>query len=491
MRYFKSALFSLFFLASAMAHAARDNTNWNIKIFNDSDTDKYYLVTDLTFVDPYIHPEMMGILHKGEQTNIVLQSNENHRAGRVYFSDKPINYKKDAAPGLGDEYNFVEYTVGTDKNDKQQSISFTDYDVSGVDSLYRVPFKLEAVYKDGTSDGWVGIFDGDSGKTDDIFNKINLFTQQSGWPTFANSSKIPGAYNMFALSDDQLSPTAVIMRQTLLNRWLFWTSGKPADICKDNHGERSVDDCVAFATTVQNIKPVPNTNKLLAALYGYVPPYNYESSPYASYVIALLRGLSFMKDQEDKNPAHLYPDYNSIYCLNPYVTFIHKYLNLQIYAFSIDDSIGNIYQPDVQDLYIDLGSDVHLPNKKAYVPKTPIGPSDFVLSYAPNWGGYTFVLGSNITAKPTDQANVVPFNLADFDLVSHQLNMKIFNNTLSFSADITVDPATKVLTKANCKLTKAQSTVSDPLCNDFANDTLGAQMNMDNVGHAIVLPPGR
>lgn len=489
MRNFKLSLFSLFLLASTLAHA-RDNTNWNVKIFNDSDVDQYYLVTDLTFVDPALHPEMLGMLHKGQQANIVLKATENHRAGRVYFSDKPINYKAGAAPGLGDEYNFVEYTVGADKNEKKQLISFTDYDVSGVDSLYHVPFKLEAVYKDGTSDGWVGIFDGESGKTDDISKKMNLFTQQSGWPTFANSSKIPGAYNMFALSNDQLSPTAVTMRQTLLNRWLFWTSGKPADICQANHGERSFDDCVAFATTIQKIKPIPNTNELLAALYGYVPPYNYESSPYAGYVIALLRGLSYVNGQEDKNPAHLYPEYDSIYCLNPYVTFIHKYLNLQIYAFSIDDSVGNIYQPDVQDLYIDLGSDIHLPNKKAFVPKTPVGSSDFVLSYAPNWGGYTSVIGKNITAKPTDQANVVPFNLADFDPTSHQLTMQISNKNSSFSAEITVDPATKNLSKANCKVTKAESTVTDPLCNDFANDKLGAQMNVDNVGHAIVLPPG-
>lgn len=40
-------------------------------------------------------------------------------------------------------------------------------------------------------------------------------------------------------------------------------------------------------------------------------------------------------------PTQFYPDLSSIYTLNPVVWLVHKKLNLSVYAFSVDDDIGN------------------------------------------------------------------------------------------------------------------------------------------------------
>ncbi len=40
-------------------------------------------------------------------------------------------------------------------------------------------------------------------------------------------------------------------------------------------------------------------------------------------------------------PTQYYPEISSIYNLNPVVWFVHQYLGLSVYAFSVDDDIGN------------------------------------------------------------------------------------------------------------------------------------------------------
>lgn len=89
----------------------------------------------------------------------------------------------------------------------------------------------------------------------------------------------------------------------------------------------------------------------------------------------LAQGLPNPKGELDLEPKYLkyrYPDYNSPYNLDPYVTAVHKHFDMNVYAFSINDEVGYFQTPDEKNydkLIIAVGGLKGLPNQTQFQPK--------------------------------------------------------------------------------------------------------------------------
>lgn len=460
------AIFIALGLSATLAHAA----NSNIYLFNDSATTEYYLVQDEFYKGTMLYES----IEPSKSDVITFKEGENHSAGRIYISDQPFSHPT-PQPGIGDHYNLVEYTIGNENGHE-----FTDFDFSAVDSLDNIPITIEAVALNGSSNGWVGMNENQT--IDYLTNQINSFIKETNWPTFSSTStKIPGAYNLFVIPTDQLSSSAQSMRDNLEDKWKFWTNGTPEKICHDPLviKERSMEDCEKFAQSVQKINDFKPISENLAGLYGFVSPYNFNDSPFGPIVTALLRGLA---DNSDQNPDHIYPQYKSMYSLDPYVSFIHRTdkLDMHVYAFSIDDSIGNVYEPGIQNLYIDVGSHNNIPVKTPYGSGGG-GSSSFNLYYGPNWADAKVTIGKKEFTISGNQGDAIGFNKDDF--IDGTLDIKLIKNQLNFTSTIKLDKDGN-MSKSECELTSFH----DDTCSNFNRDWLGAQMNIDNTGHAIDLP---
>ncbi|WP_234393872.1 hypothetical protein, partial [Fangia hongkongensis] len=362
----------------------------------------------------------------------------------VYISDRAdvVNQSKK----LGGRYQLVEYTF---TNNAQGTAPMVDYDFSAVDSLNTISLAVEAIGSTkGETFGWVGM--PSSIEKLQLQSKIDTFSLQTGWPKFTgNESKIPSGYNLFALTLDSDLPQAKanLLRQRLISRWLYWYDTSSSEICFNNPHGRSFSECKAFADSVKAVMNAfkqnanengvhnPSDADLIKHIIGYVnfapdgKNWAYLTHDIGSKVIGLLRGVA------DKNDGilhkkYLFPAYDSNYNLNPYVTFIHgqKALNLQVYAFSIDDSIGNIQVKDFRGMQIDVGGTKQLPDTRHYTrPKEPLD-SKYHIIPGGGWGVTTGVIcGLKQTYKPGEPALAALFNNAN------ECNVTLTNPDTTFS----------------------------------------------------------
>jgi len=95
-------------------------------------------------------------------------------------------------------------------------------------------------------------------------------------------------------------------------------------------------------TTFSDAGPYPAKDPLNMCTVeaGPVPAKNGEfySNCFRDMVKSVLRGVPYPFWQ---NTAQYYPALSSIYTLNPIVWLIHKQMDLAVYAFSVDDDLGN------------------------------------------------------------------------------------------------------------------------------------------------------
>lgn len=469
----KKAAITILLTQSCLSFAAPANADWNIKIFNDMQKPMYYEIQDLTFTGL---KKPIGSIAPNAQTNIVLKHNEDHHSGRVYISDKPFTPSELDGINNGAHFNYIEYNVGFNPD----GTPFIDYDFSAVDSIDNVPLTVEATDQNNGVTGWVGI--PNTINQQQLKSAIQNFTQITNWPTFnpnapynLSTQKIPGADLLFATPLAQLSSNASDMRKTLEERWNYWLSGSPEDICsKPQPGSESrpYTNCLAFATTVQKIGKQDLSN-----VYGFV---NLDPS-LGPDVTSVLRGVANDSDEEQ---TYLYPDYNSYYALDPYVSFIHKKLNLQVYAFSIDDSVGNIdLQGALGTIYVDLGDIIHLPNQKPYSPTTSPSSNSYYFDYAPSWDGTTVEIGETKHNITSGSAGNIPFNSSTFDGNGDlKINLTSTTRHLGFKMNLHLDQQSQSLTKSDCTL----NGITDTSCN---SSSFARGITVDSTHKAVAFPP--
>ncbi|MCF6764411.1 hypothetical protein L3V82_01415 [Thiotrichales bacterium 19S3-7] len=410
-----------------------------IKISNDTNKTIYPLIT--------ANNQSCILSHKGIKQGQSYTFNLTRNcwnAGRVYLSDKPYQVQSDQP--IQEDYQLAEYTFTNNKT------STVDYDFSAVDSLDSLPIAIEPIKKDGsTSIGFVGMNDKQSQKT--IEKSINDFSSETGWPKFTNlPSKIPGGYNLFALTgESQLNQAkASTLRNTIINKWYNWyndnknynmcTTAKDIAFC--HSFENSVIDVInAFkANAHYNHINNPTQYQIIQHIMGYVPfndptkppltppDWKYITTTIGDKVIGLLRGIPTKNGDHSK----LFPDYDSIYNLNPYVTFIHKKLAMQIYAFSIDDSIGNLQFPNYNGIQIDVGGTESLPNQNPYTPPKPPIESKYHINLAPGWG----TISGEICSTNIIKSNKLSFPIS---FSSKQCNVKLYSDKLNITFTLQKD----------------------------------------------------
>ncbi len=249
-------------------------------------------------------------------------------------------------------------------------------------------------------------------QTDQDLTQLNSQFRQlviAGWPYFPRSSanghfKIPGGYNLYALAGGNMlkyNSATPINPATLTKRWTDWVNG--VQVC-----DRDDTFCFEFKNSVitvwngftQNaiahgINPTPM--QLAQHITGYVnfgDDANWtgiDSKPavVGPAWIALAQGVPSESPEYEK---YKYPDYNSRYNLDPYVTAIHKNFRMNVYAFSIDDNLGYFDAPTQSKLIIAVGGLKNLPNQQQ-AQKQVISP--FHLNLGPGWSKISLCTESN------------------------------------------------------------------------------------------------
>lgn len=165
----------------------------------------------------------------------------------------------------------------------------------------------------------------------------------------------------------------------------------------------SVKWCGAFSTSVQTVWNAfvanathlglkPSSTEIAKHVIGYVPfgdgkDWTGITPDIGAIWIALAAGVP---SQDPMYNQYKYPDYDSPYNLDPYVTFIHKtygtgtnsYNLFNVYAFSIDDSIGYFDVPEQNTITIAING-LHGLLNKAFAVK-PVS-SSYHANFGPGW----------------------------------------------------------------------------------------------------------
>lgn len=388
---------SLIFASCAVAigAVAIQASAMNVTVYNDTDQTTYALLTAQGC--QYPNPLLKIDPHKsGSYTD--LEEHHCMSAGRVYLSHTPL--QNNPAQPLGGPYQLVEYTFSNNGNPT------VDYDFSAVDSLYDLPLAVEASNPvAGAKIGWTGI----NPKGPSLTGLMAEFTKPQGdfpgWPYMkyngsqpSYKQKIPGGYNLFALTSptDLDQTTAKATRNYIVQRWFDWYAGKapcqspltPSQCSAIQHSVVDVMNAFVANAKVNHQTALPSD--VVQHILGYVPfgsswsPINTKTS---EEVIGLLSGVPTKADIHDPSYKNVvYPAATQANAFDPYVSFIHKQAKLNVYAFSIDDAIGNFYEPGYNGITIDVGSVQHLPDLNPYQPgPTPPPPSSG--QYHFNMGG--------------------------------------------------------------------------------------------------------
>jgi hypothetical protein len=327
----------------------------------------------------------------------------------------------------GDPYQLQEYTLGAVNASNVPYLLNTknvDFDVSYVDSAF-MPMMVEPFPNKIGIYGWVGI-DGDVGPFHDTVEK--WLKDFSGWPQFvdnrgATDGKVPSPINLFIgnifnpkLDDPARADLQTIGKgagqaswapiKTLITNWTDSTGPNPTDpnilaVSKlfaanyANYDTNYDNNAVTGWNCNTAVFPNPIQYTLFVALgyaYGWTP-LNYGCSVTANQIYQ----TPGYYDPADKDPTAKYQKIKTTFdnlqinyqgqndktkFFNPYVDLIHgaDYLNAQyVYAFSVDDGVGNVQVDGETGFYIAVGSPNGLPNVE------PLGALvNFTFGYSPN-----------------------------------------------------------------------------------------------------------
>lgn len=296
---------------------------------------------------------------------------------------------------LGDPYQLMEYTLGavdTTAVPYKLNTKNIDVDVSYVDSAF-MPALVQPYPNTAKIWGWVGV-----NLTTQAFDAAltRFLADFPGWPMFIDSQgnttrKIPSPLNIFTgdeINTDQLNapnqrgdltplpwPPIAALRaaiQTCKSGGACPTQlgavTQLLDANYQNYKARYFDTNTGWNCT-QLPEPAANGfNQQLGRLYGW--------SPYtAGCTSASANQLYNTPGYYSPGPPPDTSKYEAVKrqfdalqvdpAFNPYVLFIHgaKYLNSpNVYAYSVDDAVGNLQVDQQTGFYLAVGSPARLPN---------------------------------------------------------------------------------------------------------------------------------
>lgn len=244
------------------------------------------------------------------------------------------------------EYTFAAVTTNTIPYPIDRTI--VNYDYSAVDQVY-LPAAMEPY---GTN------LIGYTGTTVDLTsfrNSMNSFLADTQWPVYAGLPypRIPGAYNV-VIGNSQLTNT-VPQTNTLTAYW---------NNCSTNPSNADYANCTAVFNMFDANYAACNGGAHLSGptalpmsnLYGYV----------SFCGIALPSSAADPGFQAYTALQYNYKNYGSYaQDFNPYTSLIHQALQMNVYAYSVDDAVGFI-RAIGNGLVITVGGELGLPNGEQY-----------------------------------------------------------------------------------------------------------------------------
>jgi hypothetical protein len=316
---------------------------------------------------------------------------------------------------LGDPYQLMEYTLGavdTTVVPYQLNTKNIDVDVSYVDSAF-MPALVQPYPNTAGIWGWVGV----NLTTQDFDAALTRFLNDfPGWPLFVDGTgqptrKIPSPLNIFTgdeINTDQLNwpnargdltplPWAPIAALRDAIRTCRQGGACPAglpsvnqllDANYQNYRALFGDSSTGWGCT-ELPEPAANTfNQQLGRLYGWSP---YTAGCTSASANQLYNTPGYFKPGPPPDTSAYEAVKRQFDALqlnprfNPYVLFIHgaKYLNSpNVYAYSVDDAVGNLQVDQQSGFFLAVGSPARLPNPDPAGPmvQAPFGfsPTDQV-----------------------------------------------------------------------------------------------------------------
>lgn len=263
------------------------------------------------------------------------------------------------------EYTFCDVITTSTTTPFPIDCTHVDYDISSVDQVY-LPVAMEPYGNNLV--GWNG-----SVMPVDTFRSIlNDFASTYNWPKYIGSPpyditqmpRLPGAYNIM-IGNQSLTPNAAQVAASITTNWDSCVSTSPD--CKNVNAlfQANYEHYRTLCPT-----PTPLTKPyLLQHVYGWVefndcgavPISNsLKSTPVTPAVPSFIAG-----GYEIAENAYQRLQYSGAF--NRYVQLIHNpgYLGTQMYAYSIDDAVGNMNEIG-NGVVLTVGGANGLPNPDEY-----------------------------------------------------------------------------------------------------------------------------
>ncbi|CAM2737830.1 thaumatin domain-containing protein [Legionella steigerwaltii] len=222
---------------------------------------------------------------------------------------------------LNDPYQLTEYTFASVITGSPPPyptyLVQINYDISGVDQIYLPaamgPFGSNLV-------GYMG----STATLNNFRTNLSDFVTQTGWPVYANLPfpRVPGAFNAMVGGSSLTSNTAVTT--LLTNNW-------NACIAANDPNCLAVNNLFQNNWTACGNPGSPPTAQLLTNIYGYASFCAAQVLPSSGAAFNSYIALQY-------NYLTMPPGY--VEDFNPYTQLIHQTLNMNVYAFSVDDSVA-------------------------------------------------------------------------------------------------------------------------------------------------------
>lgn len=284
-----------------------------------------------------------------------------------------------------DPTQLLEYTFGdaVRQMDGSWSINLTrvDYDVSAVDQVY-LPIAMEPY-----NNPQIG-YTGTTMDLSQFRSTLANFALNQPWPTYVGTPpytnpRVPGAYNVIIGNQSLTPPTQALVAQQFLDYWSDCIrTTTPPPLHTYNAICLPINDL--FQKNYQNYQaqcndPTPLTPlNLMQHIYGWVPflcganPNELADTPGIVDYETIQK--SYIKILQPSPPVPVVVGGNTVQlAFNPYVGLIHSpsQLNMNIYAFSIDDGVGNMNEIG-DGVIVTVGGSQGLPNGNQFDPKAQI-----------------------------------------------------------------------------------------------------------------------
>lgn len=231
-----------------------------------------------------------------------------------------------ADPNQLTEYTFADVVTST-TIPYPIDRTHVDYDISSVDQVY-LPVAMEPF-----GNNQVG-YNGSIMDLNSFRTRLQNFVTTANWPTYLGNPpyanpRVPGAYNVLINADLTNSAPTIT---ALTNNWNT-CSVVPGSDCAVV--KALFDANLVKYNTVCPTSPAPTPAEFLQHVYGWV----------SFNCAGQLNALNESVPQADYNLAissYHTLQYNGVF--NPYVGLIHDatYLDTSMYAYSIDDAVGNM-----------------------------------------------------------------------------------------------------------------------------------------------------